>query len=246
VCVDLAQHKAEDVGDEPLLLARVAPVVVSRDRVSGADAARKAGASVIVMDDGFQNPSLRKDVALAVVDSHRGVGNACVFPSGPLRAPLAVQLDATDVIIASGDGAAAAHLTEHVERKGGLALKARIVPASEAVAALRGKRVLAFAGIGDPERFFATLRASNIDVVMTRSFADHHTFTVNEIAQLVAEARAASLTLVTTEKDFVRIGSSAGDAGIQPFPVALAFEDEAVLRHFMALRLVKARAGAAG
>lgn len=242
VRVDAARHAAADVGDEPLLLVRVAPVIVSADRVMGADAARKAGASVIIMDDGFQNPSLQKDVSLVVVDSNRGVGNGCVFPSGPLRAPLALQLDATDVILVSGTGSAAGHLAAHVERQGGLVLKARIVPVPEAVATLRGKRVLAFAGIGDPERFFATLRLSNIDVAATRSFADHHTFAASEIDQLVADARAASLTLVTTEKDFVRLGASVADAArIQPFPVTLACEDEAVLRHFMALRLVKAR-----
>lgn len=243
VRVDVAQHAARDVGDEPLLLARAAPVIVSADRVAGADAAREAGASVIVMDDGFQNPSLRKDVSLVVVDSNRGVGNGCVFPSGPLRAPLPVQLDATDVIVVSGAGSAAAHLSDQVEGKGALVLKARIVPAPETVAALRDKRVLAFAGIGDPERFFATLRASNIDVAMTRGFADHHAFTAQEIDRLAAEARSASLMLVTTEKDFVRLGPSAGKAGIQPFPVTLVFDDETVLRHFMALRLVKARNG---
>jgi tetraacyldisaccharide 4'-kinase len=242
VRVDPAQHAAADVGDEPLLLARNAIVIVSRDRVAGADAARKAGASVIVMDDGFQNPSLRKDVRLIVIDSNRGVGNGRVFPAGPLRAPLAAQLDRTDVIIVSGDGPAAGHIAAEVEARGGLVLKARIVPAPEAIAALRGKRALAFAGIGDPERFFATLRASNIEVPMTRSFADHYPFTVDEIGQLADEARAASLTLVTTEKDFVRLGALAADiAAVKPFPVRLAFDDETALRHFMAMRLVKAR-----
>jgi tetraacyldisaccharide 4'-kinase len=130
-----------------------------------------------------------------------------------------------------------------VESNGGLALKARVVPDGDAVAALRGNRVLAFAGIGDPERFFATLRASHIDVVLTRSFADHHRFTADEINQLVEQARAASLTLVTTEKDLVRLdGGTAETAGIRSLPVRLVFDDETVLRHFMAMRLVKARA----
>jgi tetraacyldisaccharide 4'-kinase len=242
VRVDLEAHTAVDVGDEPLLLARSAPVIVSRDRVAGADAAQKAGASVIVMDDGFQNPSLQKDVSLIVVDSQRGIGNAGVFPSGPLRAPLAVQLDRTDVLIISGDGSAAGKLAEQVEGNGGLILKARIVADSDAVASLRGTHVLAFAGIGDPQRFFATLAASGIDVAATRAFADHHRFTAAELDQLMEEARKASLTLVTTEKDFVRLRGVAADVAlIQPFPITLAFEEQAVLRHFVALRLVKAR-----
>jgi tetraacyldisaccharide 4'-kinase len=242
VRVDAEAHTAVDVGDEPLLLARLAPVIVSRDRVAGAEAAQKAGASVIVMDDGFQNPSLQKDVSLIVIDSHRGIGNAGVFPSGPLRATLAVQLDRTDVLIVSGDGAAAGKLAEEVEARGGLNLRAHVVPDGDAVASLRGKRMLAFAGIGDPQRFFATLTASGLDVAETRAFDDHHPFTVAEIDRLIEDARKTSLTLVTTEKDFVRLRGIATDtADIQPFPITLALGDEAVLRHFMALRLVKAR-----
>jgi tetraacyldisaccharide 4'-kinase len=99
--VDLKKHVAADVGDEPLLLAQVAPVIVSADRVAGADAARSASASVIVMDDGFQNPSLQKDVSLIVIDAGRAIGNTHVFPAGPLRAPLAAQLTRTDVLLVS-------------------------------------------------------------------------------------------------------------------------------------------------
>jgi tetraacyldisaccharide 4'-kinase len=242
VRVDAEAHTAVDVGDEPLLLARLAPVIVSRDRVAGAEAAQKAGASVIIMDDGFQNPSLQKDISLIVIDSHRGIGNAGVFPSGPLRASLAVQLDRTDVLIVSGDGAAAGKLAEEVEARGGLNLRAHVVPDGDAVASLRGKRMLAFAGIGDPQRFFATLTASGLDVAETRAFDDHHPFTAAEIDRLMEDARKTSLTLVTTEKDFVRLRGLATDiASVQPLPVTLAFDDETVLRHFIALRLVKAR-----
>jgi tetraacyldisaccharide 4'-kinase len=242
VRVDGEAHTAADVGDEPLLLSRSAPVIVSRDRVAGVDAAQTVGASVIVMDDGFQNPSLQKHVSLIVVDSNRGLGNGCVFPSGPLRAPLAVQLDRTDVLIVAGNGSAAGKLAEEVEARGGLVLTSRIVADGDVVASLRGKRVLAFAGIGDPQRFFATLTASGIDVVATRTFDDHHPFTAPEINQLSEDARKGSLTLVTTEKDFVRLrGIATGAASVQPLPVTLAFDDEAALRHFVALRLVKAR-----
>lgn len=247
VRVDPVRHSAGDVGDEPLLLARAAPVIVSRDRVQGADAACEAAASVIVMDDGFQNPSLRKDISLVVIDGNRGVGNGQVFPSGPLRAPLAAQIGRTDALIVSGGGSAADDVAARVKGKGGLVLKARIVPDPETVALLRGKHVLAFAGIGDPQRFFATLRASGIDVAATRMFADHHRFTAAEIAQLIEEARAGALTLVTTEKDFVRLRGLALDtAMIRPFPVTLAFDDEARLSDLIAVGLAKAREGLAG
>jgi tetraacyldisaccharide 4'-kinase len=246
VRVDAAKHAAADVGDEPLLLARAAPVIVSRDRVPGADAARAAGASVIVMDDGFQNPSLRKDLSLIVIDGSRGLGNGQVFPAGPLRAPLATQVGRTDLLLVSGEGAAADAVAAQVKGEGGLVLKARIVADPGAVAGLRGSRVLAFAGIGDPQRFFATLRASGIDVAATRSFADHHPFKADEIAQLIEEARKASLTLVTTEKDLVRLrGLDTDPASIVPFPITLAFEDEARLSEFVRMRLAEARAESA-
>lgn len=240
--VDAARHVAGDVGDEPLLLARTAPVIVARDRARGAEAAVAAGASVIVMDDGFQNPSLSKDVSLIVIDGLRGVGNGAVFPSGPLRAPLAAQIDRTDVLVVSGDCRAAADVAGAVTERGGLVLRARVIPEAGAVATLRGKRVLAFAGIGDPERFFATLRASGIDVAGTRMFADHHRFAAAEISQLVDEARARALTLVTTEKDLVRLHALDNRAAnIVPLPITLVFDDEASLRQFLRVRLARAR-----
>jgi tetraacyldisaccharide 4'-kinase len=241
--VDPARHAADDVGDEPLLLARAAPVIVARARVPGADAAQEAGASVIVMDDGFQNPSLRKDLSLIVVDAGRGIGNGQVFPSGPLRAPLAAQVGRTDALLVSGEGSAADEVVARVNGQGGLVLKARIVPDPDAVAALRGKRALAFAGIGDPGRFVATLRTSGVDVAASRTFADHHPFTTAEIGQLIEEARTASLTLVTTEKDFVRLRGLDGidTTAIKPFPVTLVFDDEARLTDFIAKRLAQTR-----
>jgi tetraacyldisaccharide 4'-kinase len=201
-------HTAAAVGDEPLLLARVAPTIVARDRVAGAAAAAAAGASIIVMDDGLQNPSLKKTMSIVVIDGPRGVGNGHVFPAGPLRAPLATQLACAQALLVVGEAGASTRAVLEAWR--GLPLAAgRLVPDPAAVAALAGRRVLAFAGIGDPEKFYATLRAAGITIAQTRSFADHHVFTAADAAELIARADAARLTLVTTEKDHARMSGNA-------------------------------------
>jgi tetraacyldisaccharide 4'-kinase len=209
VNVDPQRHSAADVGDEPLMMARTVPVVVARDRVEGAAVARSRNASVILMDDGFQNPAIVKDASLIVIDGNRGLGNGRVFPAGPLRAPM---------------------------------LRAHLVPDATALAALAGKRVLAFAGIGDPARFFATLRSGGIDVAVERAFADHHPFSLGEIAALVTEAAREGLIAVTTEKDFARLGAAPGTEAIVPFAVTMEFDVPARLRKFVTDRLSTARA----
>ena len=241
VMVDPMRHGAADVGDEPLLLARTVPVAVARDRVDGVALARSQRASVILLDDGFQNPAIAKDASLIVIDGARGLGNACVFPAGPLRAPLSPQLARTDALIVVGDGSAAKAVAADIAARGKPVLSAHLKPEDASVAALRGKRVLAFAGIGDPERFFRTLRASGIDVVRERGFPDHHLFSKSEIETLTAEAKRDALTLVTTEKDLARLRGSEGAEGIMPFPVTLEFDDVAGLRKFLSDRLFKAR-----
>src|SRR6202166_2885821 len=163
VSVDPGRHAAGDVGDEPLMLARTVPVVVARDRVAGVALARSQGATVILMDDGFQNPAIAKDASLIVIDNGRGLGNGRVFPAGPLRAPLPAQLERTDALIVIGDGSAADAIAAVVAARGKPVLSARLKPDDASVASLRGKRALAFAGIGDPSRFFSTLRASGIE-----------------------------------------------------------------------------------
>jgi tetraacyldisaccharide 4'-kinase len=243
--VDPARHAAGDVGDEPLMLARMVPVVVARDRISGVALARSQGASVILMDDGFQNPVIAKDASLIVIDGERGLGNGQVFPAGPLRAPLPLQLARTDALVVVGDGAAAAAVAAAIAASGKPVLRAHLRPGHASAAALGGKRVLAFAGIGDPGRFFRTLRASGIEVVLERSFADHHAFSEKQIATLIAEAKSEGLTPVTTEKDLARLCTPAGlpdwARDIVPFAVTLEFEDAAKLRKFVADRLFKAR-----
>jgi tetraacyldisaccharide 4'-kinase len=245
VMVDPARHLARDVGDEPLMLSQTVPVAVARDRVGGVALARSQGASVIVMDDGFQNPAIAKDASLIVIDGGRGLGNGKAFPAGPLRASLSPQLDRTDALIVIGDGAAADNTAAAIAAQGKPVLRGHLTPDPAAVARLAGKRVLAFAGIGDPARFFRTLRASAIEVVAERAFADHHAFSKSEIEALVAEAKREALTMVTTEKDLARFrdggGLPAWVRDVVPFPVTLEFEDAAALRKFVSQQLFKAR-----
>jgi tetraacyldisaccharide 4'-kinase len=243
--VDLERHSARDVGDEPLMLAAHLPVVVARDRIDGVALAKSRLASAILMDDGFQNPALVKDAALIVIDSERGIGNGLVFPAGPLRAPLSAQLARTDALVVIGRGTAAEAVAATVAAAGKPVLAAHLDPDPAAVAKLRGKRVLAFAGIGDPARFFRTLQASGIEVAQQMAFADHHRFSVGEIEALVADAKRDDLILVTTEKDLVRLLSdaelSALASEIVAFPVTLQFDDAAGLRTLLADRLFNAR-----
>ncbi|MDD1527434.1 tetraacyldisaccharide 4'-kinase [Bradyrhizobium sp. WBOS7] len=242
VMVDCARHTAADVGDEPLMMARDVPVAVARDRLDGVALAKSQGATMIVMDDGFQNPRLLKDASLIVIDSERGLGNGEVFPAGPLRAPLQAQLARTDALVLIGDGRAANDVAAELAKRNKPELRARLKPDAASLARLVGRKVFAFAGIGDPERFFRTLRACGIEVVRTRAFADHHMFSREEIAALAAEALREQLTLVTTEKDLARLcGSEGVPDDIVPFAVHLEFDDPAKLRQLISDQLYKAR-----
>ena len=243
--VDPGRHAAVDVGDEPLMLARTVPVVVARDRIGGVALARSRGASVILMDDGFQNPAIAKDASLIVIDGDRGLGNGLVFPAGPLRAPLPPQLARTDALIVVGDGAAAGPVAAAIAALGRPVLSARFRADDASAASLNGKRVLAFAGIGDPVKFFRTLRASGIEIGLERAFADHHPYTQAEIEALIAEAKRGALMLVTTEKDLARLCTGGRLASyaqdIVPFAVTLEFGDVAKLRTFVKQRLFQSR-----
>lgn len=242
VMVDRERHDAADVGDEPLMMVRDVPVTVARDRLEAVALAKSQGATVILMDDGFQNPHLLKDTSLIVIDSERGLGNGKVFPAGPLRAPLKAQLARTDALVVIGGGHAADGVAAELAKRNKPELRARLKPDAASLAQLIGKQIFAFAGIGDPERFFRTLRASGIEVARTRPFADHHMFSRDEIAALVADARREQLTLVTTEKDLARLrGRDDVPDGIVPFAVQLEFDDPAKLRQLISDHLYKAR-----
>jgi tetraacyldisaccharide 4'-kinase len=218
VRVDPARHGARDVGDEPLLLAAAAPTWVARDRAAGARAAAEAGAGCIVMDDGFQNPALVKDLALVVVDGGYGFGNERVIPAGPLREPIAAGLARADAVVLVGeDTAEAGH---HFAGKP--VLDARIVP-EEAGQRFAGKAVVAFCGIGRPEKFFATMRALGAKVAEEMPYPDHHAFTDEEIMLVLEVAAKHRAVAVTTEKDFARLSPDARRM-IETLPVRIEFE----------------------
>ncbi len=244
VIVNPKIHRAADVGDEPLLLARLAPTIVSRDRVAGAEAARFGGASVIVMDDGFQNPSLQKDLSILLVDRRRGIGNGWIFPAGPLRAPLETQLARAQalVTVGTGDGAATVEQTARSHRLP--IFHGHIEPDRQTLAALMGRRVLAFAGLADPEKFFATLDEAGIVIAARQEFADHHQYTAAEARELLARAEAENLLLLTTEKDHVRLGGEreldALAARAVALPVRLVIDED---EEFKQMVLMGARRG---
>jgi tetraacyldisaccharide 4'-kinase len=227
-------HGADEVGDEPLLLAGVAPTVVARDRRAGAAAAHDAGASVLIMDDGLQNPALAKDFALGLVDGRRGIGNGRVFPAGPLRAPLAAQLDRVNAVLVVGAaeppraGTARAIIADAVDeaRQRGLPVfHGELRPDAATAAALAGKPVLAFAGIADPEKFFATLESCGIPAAVRAAFPDHHRYTMAEAGALVARAERDRLVLLTTEKDVARMRGDAAELAARAvaLPVTMEF-----------------------
>jgi tetraacyldisaccharide 4'-kinase len=237
VRVDPARHTAADVGDEPLLLARAATTVVARDRAAGARAAVDAGASVIVMDDGLQNPALTKDLAIALVDGPRGLGNGRVFPAGPLRAPLAAQLPRVDALMVIGDASGARGVIAAASARGTRVFYGRLEADRAALAALHGRKALAFAGIGNPEKFFATLAEAGIDAPVRKGFPDHHRYGAADAAALIAQADRDGLALLTTDKDLARM---AGDpqlaalaARAKTLPVTLALHDAAAFRGFV-------------
>jgi tetraacyldisaccharide 4'-kinase len=245
VRVDPARHRAADIGDEPLLLARAATTIVARDRVTGAADAVAAGATVIVMDDGFQNPSLTKDCSILVIDARRGIGNGRVLPAGPLRAPLASQFARAQALLVVGDGLGAHGVVTKATSRGLSIFHAHLAPDAGASGSLQGRRVLAFAGIGDPAKFFATLSAAGINVVQVRGFPDHHRYSKAEAADLRASADRDGLVLLTTEKDLARIAGDAEAAELatraRAFPVTLVLDDADQFRRFLLERLEAAR-----
>ncbi len=213
VHVDETIHSARDVGDEALLLARIAPTIVARDRVAGATLAANHKASIIIMDDGFQNPALAKDISLLVMDQDVGLGNGRVFPAGPLREPLDDAVKRANAVILMGDDAP--------QWQGALpSLHAGLVNPD----ALPKGPLLAFAGIGRPQKFFDAIRACGGMMVQEIGFDDHHVYSDNDIARLHDWAKKEGAQLITTQKDLVRLPPALRD-GLYGWPVKAEFAD---------------------
>lgn len=208
--VDPARHNARDVGDEPMLLAAKAPTVVSPDRLQGARQLLTEGADLIIMDDGFQSASVRFDYALLVVDADRGIGNGHVIPGGPLRAPMLDQMRHATSLLVIGEGTAADEVIRSAGRAAKPIFRGRFgVPGA---GRFKDRRFLAFAAIGNPNKFFETLETTGAQIVERRSFGDHHMFTNDEISELLDLAQKQNLEIITTGKDMVRLTSGHGQS----------------------------------
>lgn len=228
--VDAKRDRAKRVGDEPILLARSAPTVVARDRLAGARFARAHGAEIVIMDDGFQNPSLAKDLSIIALDAAVGIGNALCIPAGPLRAPLDTQIERADALVLIGRGSAGDHIAEQFKGQGKPVFRGDYEVIGEKKW-LRESLLVAFAGIARPQKFFATLEEQGARVCEKISFPDHHSFSEADAVNLLALSKINGAHLVTTEKDWVRLQGASGEraslgALSQPLPIALRLTDE--------------------
>ncbi len=224
LAVSTNDHSATDVGDEPLLLARAAPTWVARDRGAGIAAAAAAGAQLAILDDGLQNPNLRPDLSFLVLDGGYGIGNGRCLPAGPLREPLESALERSDALIVIGPDRSG--LASQVGKP---VLRAALEP----LGAPPPEPLLAFAGIGRPEKFFDSLRAAGGQLVGCRGFADHAAFSESQLQDLAAQADAKDALLITTEKDALRLPEP-WRRRIAVFPVALSWREPALLDALLA------------
>jgi tetraacyldisaccharide 4'-kinase len=237
VQVDLARHGYGDVGDEALLLARVAPTWIAHDRAAGARAAVAAGATVLVLDDGFQNPSLVQDLKLVVIDGAYGLGNGHVMPAGPLREPAAAGLARAEAVVVMGAGDAGL-----ARVAGGLpVLRAQLAAASNA-SDFKGTRVVAFAGIGRPRKFFELLDRLGAEVAARHEFPDHQPYSSDMLEPILTEAARLGAQALTTEKDWVRVPPELRDR-VTPVPVLVSWEDarqaEALLDRLLSRKVAR-------
>jgi tetraacyldisaccharide 4'-kinase len=235
VKVDERVHTAQDVGDEPLLLSAFAPTWVAKERALGVAEAGSAGAHVILMDDGHQNPDIFKDLSVVVVDAKRGFGNGHVIPAGPLREPIEKGLGRADLLLVIGRETERRSFlkTSPLPQKLPL-LQGELLPLMTGMP-WQGMRVLAFAGIGHPEKFFATLRQMGAELIRGEPLSDHQSLSDGLITRLENEAKLRGAQLVTTEKDAVRLPPQFQQK-VLTVPVRLTFADSAPL--FEALSVI--------
>jgi len=230
--VDERSHTVAQTGDEPLLISAFCPTWVAKDRAAGAKAAVEAGAEVILLDDGFQNPALKKDLSIIVVDAEVGFGNGHVMPAGPLREALNSGLARGDVLLSIGSPQAQEKLTANWPQIAGKPrLEAMLKPLQMGMD-WQGQRVIAFAGIGRPGKFFATLRAEGAEIIEAHAFTDHATFSDTILQRLLKESRQKNAQLVTTEKDAARLPASFRPEVIS-LPVRLEIPNEELLEDLM-------------
>jgi len=231
--VRVAGHDAAEVGDETLLLAVIAPTFVSADRAEGAKAIEATECDVIVMDDGFQNPGLAKNLSLIVTDAASGLGNGRVIPGGPLRAPLDIQMERASALLVIGEGNRGDALAARFEAAGKPALRAKITPGCDP-RWLSVLPTIGFAGIARPPKFFTTLKSNGARLVASHAFGDHHRFTEKEARRLLSQAEDKKAMLVTTEKDWARLTEDDEDEDSaltelkkrsRPFPILIKFDD---------------------
>lgn len=223
VQVQPARHKATQVGDEPLLLAAFADVWVAKDRAAGARAAMEAGATCILLDDGFQNPALAHDLSLVVVDAARGFGNGRCIPAGPLREPVPTGLARADALVTIGAPEDQPRFDTSVVPAALPRLQAELKPLQTGMA-WDGLPVLAFAGIGHPEKFFRTLERLGANILHAEPLADHEPLTAAMMTRLQNEALLKGAQLVTTEKDAARLPAT-WRGKVMALPVRLEFGD---------------------
>lgn len=226
VRVELAHHDAAAVGDEALLLAKRAPCWVARNRAAGIRAAVAVGAEAVVLDDAFQNPTIAKTLSLVVVDAAYGFGNGRIIPAGPLRENPGRGLARAGAVVLLGTEREAMDLKQVRMPPPPPVVLAELRPiAGERFA---GSRLLAFAGIGRPQKFFATVRTLGAELAGMRAFPDHHPYRASDIEQLHCDAERAQARLVTTAKDIVRIPPASRD-GIEVLEVEISWRDPAAL-----------------
>jgi len=230
--VEISKHTARSVGDEALLLARTFPTWISRDRPAGAKAAIKAGADIIIMDDGFQNPSLDKDISVIVIDGEYGLGNGRLIPAGPLREKLEDGLSRAEAVIILGKDQ---HDIERIiyNIKDIPVFFAGIKPENKKIS---GDKFYAFAGIGRPEKFKKTLEESGADVINWKAFPDHYNYTALDLEVIVHTAEEKGLEIITTEKDWVRLPEKFQEK-IKTLPVNLVWKSERKIKKFLETKL---------